>query len=40
MEEESSGRMEQTEVDPRVRAEILEELNRMRERFKEKRGSS
>jgi len=40
MEEESSGRLEQAEVDPRVRAEILEELNRMRERFKEKRGST
>lgn len=40
MEEESSGRLEQAEVDPRVQAEILEELNRMRERFKEKRGST
>jgi replication initiation and membrane attachment protein len=40
MEAESRGKTEQAEVDPKVQAEILEELNRMRERFKEKRGST
>lgn len=40
MEAESRGKVAQAEVDPKVQAEILEELNRMRERFKEKRGST
>jgi replication initiation and membrane attachment protein len=40
MEAERSGGLKSTEVDPRVKAEIMDELNRMRERFKEKRGST
>lgn len=40
IEEESRGNLEQTEVDPQVQAEILAKLNRMRERLKEKRGST